>query len=190
MRFVSAKQAGEELARRHAAGDQERLVAIMAVRRPCWVWGHRAGLSSEDAADLAQEVLTLLVQKLPEFHYDRTKSFRGWLRQVTRNKWQERRRRLVPVTVGEGDGWLEEVEGPPAEEFWEADYREFLVARALEVMRADFETNTWRACWEHVVSGRPAREVGRELGMTVGAVYVAKCRVLARLREELEGLVE
>ncbi len=57
-------------------------------------------------------------------------------------------------------------------------------------MQADFEPTTWKACWEHIVSGRSAAEVGRELGLTEGAVYVAKYRVLRRLRENLQGLLD
>ena len=49
---------------------------------------------------------------------------------------------------------------------------------------------TWRACWEFVVSDRPAKEVAAELGLTVNAVYLAKSRVLRRLRHELVGLLD
>ena len=72
----------------------------------------------------------------------------------------------------------------------EVEYRQWLVSRALELMRSEFSPSVWRACWEHVVSGRSASEVGQELGMTEGAVYAAKCRVLKRLRQDLDGLLE
>jgi RNA polymerase sigma-70 factor (ECF subfamily) len=57
-------------------------------------------------------------------------------------------------------------------------------------MQADFQPTTWKACWEHVVAGRPAAEVAAELGITVNAVHLARARVLRRLRQELEGLIE
>jgi RNA polymerase sigma-70 factor, ECF subfamily len=60
----------------------------------------------------------------------------------------------------------------------------------MDVMRTEFSTEVWQACWEHVVSGRSAAEVGAELGMSAGAVYAAKSRVLKRLREELKGMME
>ena len=56
-------------------------------------WARGAGLRDPDAADLVQDVLVVLVRKLPEFHYDPRKSFRAWLRTVTLNKWRERLRR-------------------------------------------------------------------------------------------------
>jgi RNA polymerase sigma-70 factor (ECF subfamily) len=77
-----------------------------------------------------------------------------------------------------------------AQAFWETEYRQMLAARALEIMRAEFEPATWQACWETVVSGRPAAEVASELGLTTNAVYLARSRVLRRLRCELQGLLD
>jgi RNA polymerase sigma-70 factor (ECF subfamily) len=76
------------------------------------------------------------------------------------------------------------------EAFWDSEYRRHVVAQALRVMQTDFEPNTWRACWDVVVGGRPPADVARQLGVSVGTVYAAKCRVLARLRQELAGLVD
>ncbi len=171
-------------------GDDDAWNRFVELATPLlYAWAHRVGLRRDDAADLVQEVFLLLAVKLPEFEYDPSRSFRGWLRQVTLNKWHERQRRLDPSALVDDDAF-DEVAGPEAEAFWEADYRQYLVARAMDIMQAEFEPKTWRACWEHVVSGRSAAEVAAELGLTVGAVYVAKCRVIKRLREELGDLME
>ena len=62
-------------------------------------WAQSTGLLASDAADLVQDVMTLLVRKLPEFHYDRSRSFRSWLKTVTLNKWREKcRKRSLPMT--------------------------------------------------------------------------------------------
>ncbi len=74
--------------------------------------------------------------------------------------------------------------------FEEAEYRQFLVQRALEVMHAEFPAATYQACWQFVVLGRSAAEVAAELHLTVNSVYLAKSRVLRRLREELTYLLE
>ncbi len=73
---------------------------------------------------------------------------------------------------------------------WEAEYQQHLVGQALRLMRADFEETTWKACWQMVAVGRPAAAVAAELGLTVGAVYAAKFRVLQRLRRDLQGLLD
>src|ERR1041385_5236149 len=59
-------------------------------------WARRLGLQETDAADLVQDVLIVLVQKLPEFQYQPGKSFRGWLRPVLLNKWRDRRTAATP----------------------------------------------------------------------------------------------
>lgn len=153
-------------------------------------WARQAGLKSPDDADLVQEVFAVLVQKLPEFNYDSQKSFRGWMRTIVLNRWRDQRRQKVAAPVQHGADALAELPDPAAEEaFWEHEHRQHLVARALELMKTDFEEKTWRACWECVVADRPAGEVAAELGMTSNAVYVAKYRVLRHLRRELEGLL-
>jgi RNA polymerase sigma-70 factor (ECF subfamily) len=73
---------------------------------------------------------------------------------------------------------------------WEEEHSRHLVRRALELMQAEFEPTTWKACWEMTACGRAAAEVAAELGITVAAAYAAKSRVLRRLRRELEGMVE
>ena len=62
--------------------------------------------------------------------------------------------------------------------------------RAIELIRAEFEERTWKAFWLTAVEGRQAAEVGAELGMTKRAVRQAKYRVVRRLREELDGLLD
>lgn len=153
-------------------------------------WARQAGLRAPDDADLVQEVFAVLVERLPEFDYNSQKSFRGWMRTVLLNRWRDQRRRRVHARLAPDGGDLDDVPDPlPDEAFWEQEHRQHLVARALELMKTDFEEKTWRACWECVMGGRSAGEVAAELGMTANAVYVAKFRVLRHLRRELEGLL-
>src|SRR5258708_3966903 len=74
-----------------------------------YYWARGLGLPTHDAADLVQEVLVVLVHKLPEFNYDPTKSFRGWLRTIALNKWRERCRRFAARPDQAGDTGLAEV---------------------------------------------------------------------------------
>ncbi len=151
-------------------------------------WAQRAGLREPEASDLVQDVFTHLVTKLPGFVYDRRRTFRGWLRTVAHNLWRNRAERRPPPAAGPVD--LDALAAPEVEQFWEADYRRYLVDRALAVMQREFQPATWRACWEVVVNGRPAEDVGAELGLSAAAVRAAKYRVLNRLRRELDGLLD
>jgi RNA polymerase sigma-70 factor (ECF subfamily) len=151
-------------------------------------WACRLGLQQNDAADLVQDVFVILVRKLPAFRHDGKRSFRGWLHTVLLNHWRDRRVRAPALALD-----LAPVQAPdpdPAELLEEIEYRRYLVSRALQLMQADFQPATWKACWETVVNGRSAADVAAELAMTPAAVYAATSRVLRRLRQELEGLLE
>jgi RNA polymerase sigma-70 factor (ECF subfamily) len=154
-------------------------------------WARRCGLQPADSADLTQEVFTTLVQKLPEFTYDSHKSFRAWLRTVTLNHWRDRHRRTATRPLPGNGRPLDQLEAPDElAALTDEEYRQYLVSRALQIMRADFAPATWQAFWQHGVLDHPASEVARELGVTVAAVYCGKLRVLNRLRQELHGLLD
>lgn len=151
-------------------------------------WARRAGEAEHDAADLVQDVFTILVKSLPQFQQQPGGGFRGWLRTITLNKLRERKRReaiVRQVPFAEEPALPDDVEA-----FWEDEYRQALTQRALQIMQTDFEPATWKACWENVAKGRPAADVARELGISENAVYIARCRVLRRLRRELAGLLD
>src|SRR5262245_52715321 len=177
------------LQRLREPGDQDAWRRFVHLYTPLlYYWARRRGLPETEAADLVQEVLLVLVQKLPEFTYDPAQSFRGWLRTITLNKWRERRRRLaLPI---DDVSISDVVDSSNCDAFDENEYRQRLVNQALQIMQAEFEPTTWKACWEFVVSGRPAATVAAELGVSVDVVYGAKSRVLRRLREELAGLLD
>ncbi len=100
-----------------------------------------------------------------------------------------RRAKLIPEI--HNDEALAQVSVPDdADLLGEMEYRQHLVGRALELMRAEFQPTTWKACWEVVVGDKSAADVGAELGISVDSVYAAKSRVLRRLRAELDGLFE
>lgn len=172
--------------------DEEAWARFVALYTPLlFYWARRVGLQEPDAADLVQDVFTQLVRKLPEFAYDRHKSFRSWLRTVTLNRWRTMQRRRAPQSLEGNPEALAALSGPDtAAQLWEAEYAQHLAARALAVMRERFEPATWQAFWACVAESRPAAEVAAQLGISVGAVYVARSRVLARLRQELDGLLD
>jgi RNA polymerase sigma-70 factor (ECF subfamily) len=150
-------------------------------------WAQRLGLQEPDAADLVQDVLVVMLRKLPEFQYQPGRSFRGWLRTVLRNTWRNRLKTRTPASL---DHAVEPEALPEYSGLEQREYQVYIVQRAMSLMVSDFKPTTWKACWETVVGGRPATEVAAELGITVNAVYLAKSRVLARLREDLDGLLE
>lgn len=159
-------------------------------------FARKRGLQDADAADLMQEVLRSVAMAAGKLDYDPKRgTFRGWLFTVTRNKISNylSRERRHPRGTGDTDA-QERLNELPNEETGEADWdNEFeqrTFAWATEQVRKEFQPATWQAFWRTAVEGRPAKEVGSELGMSPGAVYVAKSRVLARLKEQVQLIEE
>jgi RNA polymerase sigma factor (sigma-70 family) len=155
---------------------------------------HR-GLQDADAADLMQEVLRSVARNAVKLEYDPAKgSFRGWLYTITRNKVFNflSAQRIRPKASGDS-AVHERLENTPddsteADDQWDREYQRRLSAKAMDRVKHEFQPNTWKAFWGTAVDDRPAEQVGRELKMSVGAVYVAKSRVIARLRDEVQRL--
>lgn len=156
-------------------------------------WTRRAGLRTEEAADVVQEVFRTVVARLPEFHRDRVgDTFRGWMWAITRNKLGDhlRSKKRQPEATG-GSQAMERLAQVPEPAELEtgssSDAREVggLYQRAVALIRSEFEERTWEAFWRVTVDEQSPKQVAADLGMTVNAVYLAKARVLRRLREEL-----
>ena len=73
---------------------------------------------------------------------------------------------------------------------WDREFQKQLFACAVEEVRPEFRTNSWQAFWKTAVESKSVSDVAENLGMSVGAVYIAKSRVLARLKEVVETLEE
>jgi RNA polymerase sigma-70 factor (ECF subfamily) len=182
-----------EKLRRPATGDvQETWRRFVQLYTPLlFAWTRRLGVPDTEMADVVQDVFAVLVRELATFRYQPDRRFRGWLWTILRNKWRDRlRHRRAGPPLG-NPGALDRARAPDnVAEQTEEEYRTYLVGRALELMKAEFAERDWRACWEFVVSGKPAADVARELGLSVNQVYLAKSRILRRLRAELEGLLD
>jgi RNA polymerase sigma-70 factor (ECF subfamily) len=152
-------------------------------------WARRQGFHDADAEDLTQEVLLKLFQLLPTYQRAAGQSFRGWLHKVTANQCVDFRRRKATRPLPAADG-LSGVDQPAAIEVEEAEYRQLLARRAMELIRPDFNEQTWSAFTGVRVEGRPTREVATQLGLSENAVYLACHRVMTRLREELGGFLD
>ncbi|QJX00766.1 RNA polymerase sigma factor [Frigoriglobus tundricola] len=153
-------------------------------------WAALQGFQDADAEDLAQTVLVKLVRVLPTYEKRDGQTFRGWLFTICRNECRDFRAVRATRPLPTADGLATVAERQPITEVTEAEYRRRLVQRALELVRADFTPAVWDAFIRYVIDRRPAAEVARELGTTANAVYLARHRVLTRVRQELAGLID
>lgn len=152
-------------------------------------WCRRRGLQAEDAADVMQEVFRNVSGSIKDFKPAPNGSFRGWLWRITCNRLLDffRRRQRQPSALGGSDAQQRWADLPESLDSSEpgASASGDLVHRALALIRPDFSDASWQAFVRVVMEDHRPEDVARDLGMTPNAVYIAKSRILRRLRDEL-----
>jgi RNA polymerase sigma factor (sigma-70 family) len=162
---------------------------------PIYGFARKYGFQDADAADLMQEVLRAVAGAAERLEYDPQRgSFRGWLFTVVRNKIRNflaSPGREIRGTGGtDAQALLAELPARANEhqKQWDLEYDQRLFTWAAEQVRREFEEKTWKAFWQTAVEGKNAKQVSQHLEISVGAVYIAKSRVLSRLKEQIKEL--
>lgn len=151
----------------------------------------RKGMQHADATDIAQEVLTRVASKIEDFRHDQPQAtFRGWLYRMTRNLTIDfiRQHQRDPLNHAAPASAMNDIAKSPdveTQEFHQSYQRRLflLVAKQIE---SEVQPQTWAAFWKVEVEQKDPAEVAQELGLSRGGVYVAKSRVLKRLRKEVQ----
>ena len=160
-------------------------------------WLRQHDVTHHDAEELTQDVLSVVVKELPEFTHSGNKgAFRHWLRQITVNRargfW--RARKIRPKATGE-TRFMKMVEqladdASTLSQRWDREHDQHVLRVCLRRMQSEFSPVTLTAFRRQVFDGATADDVAAELNITVGAAYSAKSRVLRKLRQAAEGLVD
>ena len=153
----------------------------------------RKGFQDADAADLVQEVLRAVASAIDRWDPDPARGpFRNWLFRIALNMMLNlvASQRRHPRGTGRDEirSLLEAQPSPSPEDsaLFEMEYKRQLFRWAAERVRGEFRGTTWAAFWQTGVEGKKAQEVADALQMSIGAVYMARSRVVARLRQELQ----
>ena len=174
--------------------DDHAWAEFVAVYEPViYRMARRRGIQDADAREIVQEVLMSVASAIDRFDLTATGSFRGWLSTITRNATIDRirkvnvgrelvdasgaMRRMDELAFVDGDGQL------AVEEEFEQDRRRQLFRWAAGEVRGRTSETNWMAFWKTSVEGNSITQVAAELGTSEGAVYVARCRVLKRIRQ-------
>jgi RNA polymerase sigma factor (sigma-70 family) len=185
------------LVRLRDPGDEAAWTQFVVLYTPL-VYGYarKQGLQDADAADLSQEVLRAVTGAVGRLEYDPERgSFHNWLLTVVRRKLSNWRRAQENRTRGSGDPavcrLLEQCQAPDeVESEWEAEWKDRLFAWACEQVRLDVSAVTWQAFWRTAIVDQPGKQVAADLGLSITAVYSARSRVLARLKDLIQSAQE
>lgn len=167
----------------------ERFVNLYAPLLRVWVRARARARDAAAAEDVVQTVLLKLQTALPKYRREDGKSFRSWLYTVTAHTARDFARSPATRDLPTADGLADVPDAPPAD-CDELEHRRFVVNRALALVRPEFGSRTWAAFAGVMLDNRPAAEVAAELGITANAVFLARHRVLARLRREIDGFLD
>lgn len=145
----------------------------------------KRNVQAQDAADVTQEVLMRVSRAIGEFEYSREQGmFRDWLARIVSNElsrfWAKR---------GSAQS-LEHAAEPVDHQLWQEHFHEHILSSALLRAEPHFEPHTWNLFTESWIEKKTAATVALEQGVEVDQVYVAKSRVLKRLRYEVNLLAE
>lgn len=170
--------------------DREAWSQFVEIYAPLiYGFGRNRGLQDSDAADLTQDVLQSVAGAISRLDYDPRKgTFRSWLFTIVRNRLRNQLKAKARREQASGDsGVADRIEAEPSREdnwetTWQRDHQQRLFAWAASQVEAEVEPRTWQAFWKTTVDGEPGRAVAEELGMTLASVYLAKSRVMAKLR--------
>ncbi len=172
--------------------DSEAWAEFVEVYRPAvYQFACARGLQHADAENLAQEVLLGVARGIGAWSPDKERGrFRAWLFRIARNKTINLLTRPRYQPLGTGDTrtlrWLENQPAPDEADGADLDlaYRRAALAWVIKKVRAQVSEKTWRAFWLTYIREAPVQSVAAQLGMSVGAVYIARSRVIARLNRE------
>jgi RNA polymerase sigma factor (sigma-70 family) len=184
------------LVRLRNAQDERAWAEFTAIYCPLiYKFARRKGFQDADAADLVQEVLLAVASAIDRWDPDPARGpFRNWLFRIARNMMIDflaSQHRHPPGIGGTDFAKLLEARPPASLEDsaqFELAYKQQCFRWAADRIRHEFQETTWRAFWETWVVGKKPKDVAVELGMSVGAVYMARSRVVARLRQVIEGV--
>ncbi len=178
--------------------DDQAWQTMVAIYQPLIKkWLGRLGTPANELGDLSQNVMTVVVRKLPDFeHGGRTGAFRAWLRNITRNCLLEfwRSNRRTPVATGKS-AFQEELnqladQTSELSQIWDREYDEHVLASLMKVIRPEFQSQSWQAFELFVLEGIPAAEVADRMGVSTNSVFIAKSRIMTRLREVGKYMIE
>ena len=159
-------------------------------------YARKQGLQDADAVDLSQEVISAVAGAVGRLEYDPQRgTFRSWLFTVVRRKLSNWRRDEKHRPHGSGDSAthrrLEQYPVAAGTEVdWEADWQEQVYAWACEQVRREVSETTWQAFWRTAIDAQPGKQVAADLGVSVAAVYLARSRVVARLKNLVQSVQE
>ena len=183
----------ELLGRVRDQADQRAWDQFVVLYRPAlYRFARRRGLQEADAHDLIQNVLKAVAEKVKDWQPDGQAKFRTWLSRIALNQavTMYRKRRLDAAKGGSSVVNLlsEQADSSNESEELSLQYRREAFRYAARIVREQVEETTWQAFWMTTVEGSKVEDAANSLGLSVGAIYTSRSRVMRRLQETVKRI--
>jgi len=183
---------------RAQTGEEDAWKDLTDLYRPLVIgWLNRQGVPAVDLDDLSQDVMLSVVKHLPSFEHSGNRgAFRSWLRTIVCSRTTDYWRAVSASTAASGGSGataaLQQIADPDSDlnRQWDEEHDRYVINCLLKLVEEEFEPTTLRAFRKLALEGASGAEVAQELGLSIAAVYMAKSRVLQRIRQEAEGLID
>jgi RNA polymerase sigma factor (sigma-70 family) len=159
-------------------------------------WVVRAGIEQSSVGDITQEVFQTMSRELVNFdHNGKTGAFRNWLKTTAINRcrrhWDVKKREVSSSKSVNSIDILNQLADPVSElsALWDSEHDHYVMERILNLVRSEFDTRSFSVFVRNAIEGESPEELSKEFGIAVGHVYKIKFRVIKRLREEADELV-
>lgn len=149
--------------------------------------GYEWGLNAAEIDELVQDVMVSFFMGSKTFRYDRSKGkFRSYLQEIAKNRIFAilRKRQSAPGEAQENTVLMDYA----FDEKWDTEWHNYLCAEAFKLLQKDMEAVSFRSFYMYVMQELPAARVAAELGISVNAVYINKCRAVEHLRRTIREL--
>ncbi|MFO0957889.1 MAG: sigma factor [Isosphaeraceae bacterium] len=176
--------------------DQEAWSLFVDLYGPLiYAYGRRMGLQDADAADLTQAVFGGVVRGIGAYEYDPSRArFRTWLFRLVHDRYcrmfAHRWRGPREQNGLKAEALLRDCPAPGGcdEAAWQQEYDRGRFRWAAAKVRGLVAESHWQAFWRTTVERQEAAKVADDLGLSLGALYTAKSRVLDRIRSVIREL--
>jgi RNA polymerase sigma-70 factor (ECF subfamily) len=160
----------------------------------------KSRLTDHEAEEVVQETVISVAKKMPEFRYDpEVCSFKGWLMRLTAFRILDQLRKrdraafakCMPARDPGSTATIDRVPDPASlklDTIWDEEWEKNLVDAALEKVKLQIQPQHYQIFYLSAVKGLKAGQIARMLNLSTGRVYLAKHRVGALVKQEIERL--
>ncbi|MEN8126411.1 MAG: sigma-70 family RNA polymerase sigma factor [Planctomycetota bacterium] len=147
------------------------------------------GLSAADAEDAAQETILQFLRLYRDNRFQREKGHLShWIfgvaRNVIRDFIKKRPKEYHISDNGSRTSYWDSIQDDKSTlHTWTTEWQRIVLSRCLIRVRSEVDKKTYRAFEMYAIAQQPVQQVCGQLDMTANAVYIAKNRVLTKIRE-------